>query len=324
MNLRQLRYITEVVRRDLNVSAAASTLYTSQPGVSKQIHLLEDELGIQIFERTGKQFTHITEAGKTVIEIAERILREVDNIKQAALEARSEGGSLSIATTHSRHALPLVLVEFRRRYPNVSLRMHQGTPPQIAELAVKGIAHFAIASSGVLEHFENLIMLPCYHWNRCVIVPPGHPLLEESPLTLERVAAYPIVTYVFGFTGHSKLDQAFRAHGLKPNVVFTAVDTEVIKNCVRLGLGVGIIARMAYQPERDGDLCALDASHLFEPGTTHIGFRRGTFLRPYMYDFIHLFAPHLTREVVDAVASARSGEKRESLFKTLEPVLPDH
>lgn len=323
MKLHQLRYIYEVVRQDLNVSAAAEALYTSQPGVSKQIRLLEDELGIRIFARSGKQFTHVTEPGKVIVEMAERILQEVKNIKQAALEACDEGrGGLSIATTHTqaRHALPPVVLAFRRRYPNVTLHLHQGTPMQIAELAASGAVDFAIATEA-MEHFEALVMMPCYHWNRCVLVPPGHPLAEESPLTLERVAAHPIVTYVFGFTGRSKLDEAFRACDLKPNVVFTASDSEVIKTYVRLGLGIGIIAKMAYEPERDGDLCTLDASHLFAHSTTNIGFRRGTFLRGYMYDFIHLFAPHLTRDAVDAIANARSVDRRERLINALDPYL---
>lgn len=323
MKLQQLRYIHHVVQQDLNVSAAAESLHTSQPGVSKQIRLLEDELGIQIFQRSGKQLVHVTPAGKIIIEMAERILHEVENIKQAAQEFRDEGcGHLSIATTHTqaRHVLPQVVLEFRRRYPRVTLHIHQGTPMQIAEMAASSAVDFAIATEA-MEHFENLVMMPCYHWNRWVIVPPGHPLLDAQPLTLEHVAAHPIVTYVFGFTGRSKLDQAFAARNLKPNVVLTAVDTEVIKTYVRLGLGVGIIARMAYQPDIDGDLCAIDASHLFAHSTTNIGFRRGTFLRGYMYDFIHLFAPHLTRDAVDAIVNARSSDGRERLVRALDPYL---
>lgn len=323
MKLQQLRFVCEVVRQGLNVSAAADVLFTSQPGISKQIRLLEEELGVQIFGRTGKQFTHVTEPGKAIVAMAEHMLQEVKNIRQVALEARDDScGNLSIATTHTqaRHALPEVVVEFRRRYPKVVLHMHQGTPMQIAELASTGAVDFAIATEA-MEHFENLVMMPCYHWNRCVIVPVGHPLLQESPLTLERIAAYPIVTYVFGFTGRSKLDQAFEAHHLRPDVVFTAADSEVIKTYVRLGLGIGIIAKMAYQPEADRDLRAIDASHLFEYSTTNIGFRRGTFLRGYMYDFVHLFAPHLTRDAVDAYIGAESDEARTELINSWEPSL---
>jgi LysR family transcriptional regulator, cys regulon transcriptional activator len=323
MKLQQLRYICEVARRGLNVSAAAEALYTSQPGVSKQIRLLEDELGVEVFGRSGKHLTHVTDAGKQVLKMAERILQETENIKLAALEARDEGsGSLSVATTHTqaRHVLPPVVLEFRRRYPRVALHIHQGTPLQIAELAADGKVDFAIATEA-MELFEDLVMMPCYHWNRCVIVPAGHPLLEVQPLTLEAIAAHPLITYVFGFTGRSKLDAAFAARGLKPDVVLTAVDADVIKCYVRLGLGVGIIAKLAYQDELDSDLVALDARHLFEHSTTNIGFRRGAFLRGYMYEFIRLFAPHLTRELVDGVAGAAGLEERRVLFSAMDPYL---
>lgn len=320
MNLRQLRFISEVARHGLNVSATAESLYTSQPGVSKQIRQLEDELGVQIFERSGRQLTGITEAGRAILALADRALAEADNIRQVAQEySDPQRGNLSVATTHTqaRYALPPVIRAFRERYPRVSLQMHQGTPLQIAELAATGITDFAIATEA-MEHFEDLVMMPCYRWNRAVVVPKGHPLTTTKPLTLEAVAAHPIVTYVFGFTGRSKLDLAFRSRGLRPNVVFTATDAEVIKTYVRMGLGVGIVARMAVEPEGDHDLCALDASQLVEPSTTRIGFRRGAFLRGYMYEFIELFAPHLTRDAVDAAARCRSYEEREALFADVE------
>ena len=326
MKLNQLRYICEVARRDLNVSAAAEALFTSQPGVSKQIRMLESELGVQIFERSGKHLTHVTPAGEEVIQMAERILEDVQNIRRVAQEHVDDSrGSLSIATTHTqaRHALPPVVTEFRQQYPNVSLHMHQGTPLQIAELAARGAVDFAIATEA-LELFEDLVMMPCYRWNRSVIVPEGHPLLECKPLTLEAVAEYPIVTYVFGFTGRSKLDKAFQARGLNPQVVFTATDSEVIKTYVGLGLGVGIIATMAYDPELDRGVRAIDASHLFEPSVTNIGFRRGTYLRGYMYDFIQQFAGHLTPEVVARAIQARSKEERRALFDELSPSLAKH
>lgn len=323
MKLQQLRYVHEVVRRGLNVSAAAQALHTSQPGVSKQIRLLEDELGIRIFGRSGKQFTHLTEPGKAIVAMAERMLQEAASIRQVALEARDEGhGNLTLATTHTqaRYALPSAVVAFRQHYPNVTLHIQQGTPLQIAELAASGAVDFAIATEG-LEHFENLIMLPCYHWNRCVVTPTNHPLITDEPLTLERIAAYPLVTYVFGFTGRSRLDEAFREKGLDPEVVLTAVDAEVIKTYVKLGLGVGIVAKMAYQPEQDNGLHAMDASHLFAPSTASIGFRQGTFLRRYMYDFIHWFAPHLTRDAVNAIVNAGSADKRERILKALDSYL---
>lgn len=325
MKLNQLRYICEVARRGLNVSAAAEAMFTSQPGVSKQVRMLEDELGVQIFGRSGKHLTHVTPAGEQILAVAQRILGEVHNISSIAQEHQDEArGSLSLATTHTqaRHTLPPVVDSFRRRYPNVSLHMHQGTPMQIAEMAARGSVDFAIATEAI-ELFEDLVMMPCYRWNRSIIVPDGHPLCDVRPLTLEAVARYPIVTYVFGFTGRSKLDQAFARSGLKPEVVFTATDSEVIKTYVGLGLGVGIIASMAFEPQRDQGLTALDASHLFEPSVTNIGFRRGTYLRSYMYDFIATFAPHLTGDVVERAIRARSSEERARLLHDLSPYLEE-
>ena len=324
MKLQQLRYIWEVAHHDLNVSATAQSLFTSQPGISKQIRLLEDELGVEIFARSGKHLTHVTTVGETIIAMAGQILREVDAIKQVAQEFSDEKqGSLSIATTHTqaRYALPGVIDDFRGRYPDVTLHMNQGTPTQIAELAAAGSVDFAIATEG-MEHFQDLVMMPCYAWNRCVVVPEGHRLADQvrrnGPLPLEDVAREPIVTYVFGFTGRSRLDAAFSQAGLSPNVVFTATDTDVIKTYVRLGLGVGIIARMALDAAHDADLVPLDASHLFEPSITHIGFRKGTFLRRYMYDFIERFAPHLTKDQVDAAVACSTRVEREALFRDLE------
>lgn len=318
MKLQQLRYICEVARHDLNVSATAQSLYTSQPGISKQIRLLEDELGVEIFNRSGKHLTHVTPAGESILRIAGEILRKSDEIRQVAQEfSDNRRGSLSIATTHTqaRYALPLVVESFMRRYPEVSLHMQQGTPMQIAEMASEGVVDFAIATEA-LELFGNLVMLPCYHWNRCVVVPRDHPLTKLPRLTLAAIADHPIVTYVFGFTGRSKLDEAFTREGLKPRVVFTAADADVIKTYVRLGLGVGIVAHMAVVPE-DTDLVALDAGHLFEPSTTRIGFRKGTFLRGFMYDFMREFAPHLTRERVDAAVRASSRAEVDEVFRDI-------
>lgn len=316
MNLQQLRYLLAIVRNKLNVTAAAERLYTSQPGVSKQIRLLEDELGVKIFERSGKQLSGITAAGKAVIEQAEHALSNIDRLRQVACEfSDPQQGNLSIATTHTqaRYVLPEVVRVFTRRYPRVRLHMHQGNPEQISDLASHGAVDFAIATEA-MEYFEDLLMMPCYRWNRAIVIPCDHPLRDEDPLTLEEVVSYPILTYVFGFTGRSKLDKAFREHGLTANVVFTATDADVIKTYVRLRLGVGIVAKMAYDPEIDSDLCALDASHLFASSTTKIGFRRDLFLRAYHYDFIHLFADHLTHDVVDAAVRARSNTERERLF----------
>ena len=322
MKLQQLRYIWEVAHHDLNVSATAQSLYTSQPGISKQIRLLEDELGVEVFARSGKHLTHVTPAGEVILQTAGEILRKVESIKQVAQEYSNEKkGSLSIATTHTqaRYALPATIKTFMQRYPDVSLHMHQGTPMQISEMAADGTVDFAIATEA-LELFSNLIMMPCYRWNRCILVPRNHPLTQLSSLTLEAVAAHPIVTYVFGFTGRSKLDEAFVQKGLEPRVVFTAADADVIKTYVRLGLGIGIVAAMAYDADKDSDLVALDASHLFASSVTRIGCRRGTFLRGYMYEFIEDFAPHLTREVVQAAFARHSKAELEELFSHI--VLP--
>lgn len=320
MKLQQLRYIWEVAHHDLNVSATAQSLYTSQPGISKQIRLLEDELGVEVFSRSGKHLTRITPAGEAILKTAGEILRKVESIKQVAQEFSNEKkGSLALATTHTqaRYALPGVINTFIDRYPEVSLHMHQGTPMQISEMAADGTVDFAIATEA-LDLFSDLVMMPCYRWNRSIIVPKDHPLCQVSELTLEDVAAHPLVTYVFGFTGRSKLDEAFMDKGLAPKVVFTAADADVIKTYVRLGLGIGIVASMAYDSELDSDLVCLDASHLFQSSTTKIGFRRGTFLRGYMYEFIELFAPHLTRDIVTEAYSCSSKAELEELFSTIE------
>ncbi|SDK16494.1 HTH-type transcriptional regulator CysB [Microbulbifer yueqingensis] len=319
MKLQQLRYIWEVAHHDLNVSATAQSLYTSQPGISKQIRLLEDELGVEIFARSGKHLTRVTPAGEAILKTAGEIMRKVENIKQVAQEfSNDQKGNLAIATTHTqaRYALPPVIKSFIARYPEVALHMHQGTPMQISEMAADGTADFAIATEA-LELFSDLVMMPVYRWNRCLLVPRDHPLCQLGKLTLEEVAQYPIVTYVFGFTGRSKLDEAFLEKGLTPKVVFTAADADVIKTYVRLGLGIGIVADMAVD-DADEDLVALDASELFESSITKIGFRKGIFLRGFMYDFIQQFAPHLTRELVDQAAHASSRAELDELFANLE------
>jgi LysR family transcriptional regulator, cys regulon transcriptional activator len=320
MKLQQLRYIWEVAHHDLNVSATAQSLYTSQPGISKQIRLLEDELGVEIFARSGKHLTHVTPAGEAILKAAEEVLFKVKSIRRLAEEfADEKKGSLSIATTHTqaRYALPPTIKSFIERYPDVSLHMHQGTPMQIAEMAADGTVDFAIATEA-MELFANLIMLPCYRWNRCILVPRGHALTRLSELTLEDVAAQPIVTYVFGFTGRSRLDEAFAAKGLAPKVVFTATDADVIKTYVRLGLGIGIIAAMAYDETIDSDLVALDASHLFASSVTQIGCRRDTFLRGYMYEFIEDFAPHLSRDLIIEAFKTEHRTELADLFAHLE------
>jgi LysR family cys regulon transcriptional activator len=320
MKLQQLRYIWEVARHDLNVSVTAKSLYTSQPGISKQIRLLEDELGVEIFSRSGKHLTRVTPAGQKILKIAGDILRQVDSIKQLTQEHNSPNhGSLSIATTHTqaRYALPPVIEGFIGKYPEVSLHMHQGTPVQISEKAADGTVDFAIATEA-LELFSDILMMPCYRWNRCILVPKDHPLAQLDRLTLEDVAEHSIVTYVFGFTGRSRLDDAFSEKGLQPKVVFTATDADVIKTYVRLGRGIGIVAHMAYNPETDSDLVAIEAGHLFASSVTSIGFRRGTYLRGYMYDFIAAFAAHLTRNVVDEAMALPNKEAQEEYFAGIE------
>ena len=324
MKLQQLRYIVEVANHDLNVSATAQALFTSQPGVSKQIRLLEDELGVEIFVRNGKHLTQVTQVGQEIIDMATQVLWQTSVIKQIADECSNEAsGELTIATTHTqaRYTLPSVIQEFRQKYPEVVLHMKQGAPAQIAELAASGAADFAIATEG-MELFKDLVMMPCYEWNRSVVVPKGHPLaakaVKPNTLSLKDIADYPIVTYVFGFTGRSRLDDAFQAVRLTPNVVFTATDTDVIKTYVRLGFGAGIIASMAYDESQDSDLVSIDASHLFASSVTHIGFRRGTFLRRYMLDLIQSFAPHLDARTVSQAQECATVAERERLFGDIE------
>lgn len=324
MKIQQLKYICEVANHNLNVSATAESLFTSQPGVSKQIRMLEDELDVQIFQRNGKHLTEITPAGQIIIEMAAEILDKVEGVKRVADDfSNKRHGSLSIATTHTqaRYVLPRIIQDFIKLYPDISLDMHQGTPIQISELASKGMVDFAIATEA-LELFDNLIMMPCYRWNRSVIVSHDHPLASVKSLTLETLAEYPIVTYVFGFTGRSQLDHAFQKAGLSPKLVFTASDADVIKTYVKMNIGVGIVASMAYDPKIDTELVSIDASHLFEPSVTRIGFRRGTFLRAYMYEFIKLFAPHLTQDVIQQSMQTKTKQELEEIFNDI--ALPDY
>ncbi|MDO6706569.1 HTH-type transcriptional regulator CysB [Photobacterium sp. 1_MG-2023] len=320
MKLQQLRYIVEVVNHNLNVSSTAESLYTSQPGISKQVRLLEDELGVQIFERSGKHLTKVTPAGENIVRISRDILSRVESIKSVAGEyTHPEMGTLHIATTHTqaRYALPQVIQGFIERYPKVSLHMHQGTPSQIADAVSKGTTVFAIATEA-LHLYQDMVMLPCYHWNRSIVVRADHPLAQKKEITIQDLAAFPLVTYVFGFTGRSELDNAFNRSGLTPRIVFTATDADVIKTYVRLGIGVGVMASMAIDPATDHDLVAIDASHIFDASTTTIGFKKGTFLRTYMYDFMERFAPHLTRNVVDQALALKSNEEIEAMFANIK------
>ena len=313
MKLQQLRCLTEVARRGLNVSEAAEALHTSQPGVSKQIRALEDELGVKVFVRHGKRLIAITEPGKAVVAIAERMLAEAQNLKRAGEEfANDQLGTLTIAATHTqaRYALPKAVAAFKRRYPKVELVIHQGNPTQICEQVVAGDADLCVATE-MIAHYPELVSLPVYQWNRCVVVPPKHPLLKDSPLTLEKLAEHPIVTYDFAFANRSLVQKAFEARGLKPHVVLSAQDSDVIKTYVELGLGVGILAKMAFDAKRDVTLRAIDASHLFESSTTRLGIKRGAYLRRYAYDFIEAFAPHLPAATVERAVKGQDGSRYE-------------
>jgi LysR family cys regulon transcriptional activator len=313
MKLIQLRYLTEVARRGLNVSETAEALHTSQPGVSKQIKALEEELGVQVFARHGKRLVSVTEPGKAVVAIAERILAEAQNLRRAGEEyANDKLGTLTIAATHTqaRYALPKAVAAFKRRYPKVELVIHQGNPTQICDQVLAGEADMAVATE-MIALVPELVSLPVYQWNRCVVVPPRHRLLKAGPLTLEKLAEYPIVTYDFAFANRSLVQKAFENHGLKPHVVLSAQDSDVIKTYVELGLGVGILAKMAFNEKRDRPLRAIDASHLFESSTTRLGIKRGAYLRRYAYEFIELFAPRLPRNVVERAVAGEEGSSYE-------------
>lgn len=302
MKLQQLRYLVEVENCGLNVSEAAASLFTSQPGISKQIRLLEEELGVTVFERAGKRLTGITPAGRLVLDQARRVLRESSNLTRVGADfASNANGLLTLATTHTqaRYTLPEVVRRFVERYPGIRLHVQQGSPVQVAQWLLDGTAELGIATEA-LDRYPELVTLPCYQWSHMVVAPKGHPLLAGGVLTLAMLARYPLVTYDATFTGRSHIDRAFERQGLIPNVVLTAIDSDVIKTYVELGLGVGIIAEMAFDPVRDMQLAAMAANHLFETNTTRLAFRRDLWLRGYDYDFMEMLAPQLTRRVVEA------------------------
>ncbi|QIM64937.1 HTH-type transcriptional regulator CysB [Frederiksenia canicola] len=321
MKLQQLRYLVEIVNQNLNITEAAEALYTSQPGISKQVRLLESELGINIFERNGKHIKGLTPAGEKIIAISRELLVKAQSIKSVAEEQTSPNrGILRIATTNTqaRYMLPKVIEKFKSKYPEVSLHLHQGSPSQIYDALMAGEVDLAITTEAQYL-FENAILLPCYLWNRSVVVKPDHPLAsfvqQNRKLTVEELGKYDLITYTFGFTGRSDLDHAFNKVGILPNIVFTATDADVIKTYVRLGLGVGIMASMAYT-EQDDDLMAIDASHLFQSSMTQIAFKRGSFLRNYMYDFISYFSPHLTKMKVEEAEQLRDNNAILRLFES--------
>ncbi|ANB01491.1 LysR substrate-binding domain-containing protein [Ectothiorhodospira sp. BSL-9] len=316
MKLQQLRYLQAIARYNLNISEAADRLMTSQPGISKQIRLLEEELGVPLFQRNGKHLSGMTPVGRRILAYSDTILREVENIRSAAEEARDEqAGDLRIATTHAqaRYILPPIVDAFKHRFPKVRVQIHQGTPRQIAEMLSHDEVDFIIGTEPLIPSGQ-VIMLPAYRWSHCVVVPAGHELASEKAIPLERLADYPIVTYLDGFSGRTKMDADFRRAGLTPDIVLTAADADVIKTYVRHGMGVGIIARIALEAGNDDDLVPLETQPAFSENITRIGFRRGAWMRSYMFDFITLLAPHLTHEQVASAVQALDPEGVERLF----------
>jgi LysR family cys regulon transcriptional activator len=299
VTLQQLRYFCEVVRHDLNISKAAAALRVSQPGLSRQLQLFEQELEVELFVRNRKRLVRLSEAGAEIHGIAARTLESALTIRQAAQEHAGEHGALTIATTHTqaRYALPDVIQRFTQRYPHVRLSLRQGTPAEVSSLVASGAADLSIATEPV-EPQAEVVLLPCYQLQRIVLTPAGHPLLKSKRLTLEKLAVFPLITYDYAFIGRSKTLGAFEARGLRPHIVLNAIDADVIKTYVESGLGIAIVPDMAYDRRRDSKLRAIDAKHLFEPNTIHIGIRRNHYLRGYMYAFIEMFAPHLKRAVV--------------------------
>jgi LysR family cys regulon transcriptional activator len=322
VKLQQLRFLDAVVRNNLNVSAAAEELYTSQPGVSHQIKLLEDELDIQIFERSGKKLTAISPAGHAILEHVGDLLNSARNIKRAAREfSKSNRGRLTIATTHTQaqFILPPILQRFSSQYPQIELRVHQGNPKSMCKLAANNQVDFVIASE-VIDERGELITIPAYRWNRCIVVPPKHALAGIKNISLTDLAEYPILTYMLGLSGRSQLDKSFQQANLEPRVAFTATDSDVIKTYVRLGMGAGIIAEMACRDE-DADLVYIDASHLFPDSVIKIGFRHSRHISAYQFDFLHMVAPHIEMETIKKLARSRSLEEREALLQAT--VVPD-
>ncbi|MBD5801628.1 HTH-type transcriptional regulator cbl [Azoarcus sp. Aa7] len=300
MNFQQLRIIRETVRRNFNLTEVANALFTSQSGVSKHIKDLEDELGVELFVRKGKRLLGLTDPGRELVVMVERMLLDAGNIKRLAEQySNRDEGRLTVVTTHTqaRYALPKVVTEFKKAYPRVLLKLHQGSPEEIVSMLLDGQADIGIATEAIADVAE-LASFPYYSWHHSVIVPAGHPLDSAAPLTLEAIAEYPLITYHEGFTGRSIIDRAFATAGLSPDFAMSAMDADVIKTYVELGLGVGIVASMAFQPGREGELRQLDSSHLFPANTTRIAVRRGHYLRGFAYRFIEMCSPMLTEATV--------------------------
>lgn len=319
MKLKQLEYIVEVVDHNLNVSAAADSLEVFQSGISKQIALFEQELGIKVYERNGKYLNKLTPEGEEIVKLARGILAQTKGIRSVAQSYHNpDEGKLEISATHTviRYILPPIIQYFRLKYPKVSLHMHQGTPSQMAKSVTTGVTDFVIATEA-LDLFEQNILLPCFYWNRSIIIPKNHPLATIKLIQLEDLAQFELVTYVFAFKKDSDMDRAFKQKSLKPNIIFTATDTDIIKSYVRMGVGVGIIASIAYDPIIDEDLIIKDVSHLFDDNAICIGFSSGTYITDYMFDFIEKLAPHLTKDVVINSLNLKNNRQRKNYFNRL-------
>lgn len=306
MNFQQLRIVREAVRQDFNLTEVANALFTSQPGVSKHIKDLEEEIGVELFVRRGKRLLGLTPPGKELVPVVERILRDTQNLKNIADQyASREQGNLTIATTHTqaRYALPEVIKQFKERYPKVHLTLHQGGPAEITEMLMQGTADIGIATEG-LHVAPALAAFPSYTWHHGIIVPHDHPLTQLKDLTLEAVAEYPIISYNEGYTGRAQVDRAFQKADLNPDFVLSAIDADVIKTYVEVGLGIGIIASMAFNPAKDTGLKLLNADHLFEKNTTYLAVHRGTFLREYAHQFVLMLAPEIDEGALRAAAES--------------------
>jgi LysR family cys regulon transcriptional activator len=303
MNLHQLRFVREAVRQNFNLTEAAKALFTSQPGVSKAIIEFEEELGVDIFARHGKRIRGLTEPGRAVLKSVELIMQEIDGLKRIGKEfAAQDSGSFTIATTHTqaRYALPKVVQAFMQKYPKVRLSLLQGNPKQIAEMVMRDQADLAIATEAIAG-IDGLVSLPCYQWEHVVVVPVDHPLLKSKSITLEEIAHYPLITYDAAFAGRSKIDHAFSIRNLKPDVLLEAIDADVIKTYVELGMGVGIIAGMAFDSERDLNLRSISVGHLFGMNVSRVAVKQGAYLRSYIYTFMELLAPTLNRKLIDQI-----------------------
>jgi LysR family cys regulon transcriptional activator len=308
MNLHQFRFVREAVRQNFNLTEAAKALFTSQPGVSKAIIELEDELGVEIFTRHGKRVRSLTEPGRIILQSVERILQEVESLKRVGKDyAAQDQGNLVIAATHTqaRYSLPAAIAEFKKRFPKVHLSILQGSPTQVAEMVLHDQADLCIATEAI-SNYKELVSLPCFQWHHVAVMQPDHPLLDRKLLSLDDLTQYPLITYDNAFAGRGKIDHAFSLRGLKPDVLLEAIDADVIKTYVELGMGIGIIAGMAFDPERDKNLKAISVGHLFGMNASRVAVKQGAYLRSYIYTFIELLAPTLTRKMVE---SAMSGAK---------------